>query len=87
MNSVSQVSNLAQFVRLVSEARTRNGTVAANTQRKLFSSSLPRPQAFSNATPLSMYSRPGQTSAVQAVDGAAKPVQTRNLGTKFDAYA
>jgi len=87
MNSVAQVSNLAQFVRLVSEARTRNNGVSAGVQRNQFAAQPPKARAFSNSQPLSAYSYAKPVAAMQAVDEAGKAHQTRSLGTKFDAYA
>ena len=87
MNSVSQVNNLAQFVRLVSEARTRNSAISSGIQKKQFAMQTPASKAFSQTRPVSTYSYSRQPASTQAAESQANIHQTRNLGTRFDAYA
>ena len=89
MNSVAQVNNLAQFVQLVSAARIRNNGLSAGvrTQNNRIAPQTLKSQAFSNAQPLSTYSFSRQPVNSQGAVESSKTNQTRNLGTKFDAYA
>jgi hypothetical protein len=99
MNSVAQVNNMADFVRLVSAARTRNSGLVNGTVRSA-SQQAPRPMSFQNvarSSGMAGYSNtrhvirtaPAEASAAtNSVDyGEAPQRQTRVLGTKFDAYA
>jgi hypothetical protein len=86
MASVSRSDNLAQFMNLVSAARQRNDSVAP-----VNNSAATRKAAFANRISAADPTRENVTSKTIAglanSDSAQKPVSTRYLGTRFDAYA
>jgi hypothetical protein len=90
MNSVAQVNNLAQFMNLVSAARTRNSGLVNGAVHNAAQS--PRPMSFQNVARSSggtaAYSNTRQVVKNAPAETNANPQnQTRVLGTKFDAYA
>jgi hypothetical protein len=86
MASISRTDNLAQFMNLVSAARQRNDSVAS-----VNNGTGARKAAFANRISSAPQIQENGTS--KAVSGLAvsapsqKPVSTRYLGTRFDAYA
>jgi hypothetical protein len=87
MDSITQVNNLAQFARLVGAARSRNNGLIAGTLGTRAAFQTTKPRSFSGAAPVTTYSNTRQPAKVNTVESNEKPQQTRNLGTKFDAYA
>jgi hypothetical protein len=95
MESVAQVTNMAQFMRLVSAARSRNSNMV---DRSFASVSAPENQsAHQAAKPRSFQpaAEPGMTTYTNTRrvmknsndETGVKPSSTRVLGTRFDAYA
>ena len=82
---------MADFVRLVSAARTRNSGLVNGTVRN--AAQAPRPMSFQNvarSSGMAGYSNTRQVIRNAPVEANAQPSpqqQTRVLGTKFDAYA
>jgi hypothetical protein len=88
MNAVSQVNNMADFMRLVSAARTRNSGLVSGTVRNAAQS--PRPMSFQNVARsggMAAYSNTRHVVRNEAAETNANQQAARALGTKFDAYA
>ena len=86
MQPVSNLDNLAQFMQLVSAARSRNGEAA-----HINSNSATRKAAFAAQAQQANGNRSvvgnGRLDQSGAILNSQKAGSTRHLGTRFDAYA
>jgi hypothetical protein len=95
MESIAQVNNLAQFMRIVSAARSRNGSMVNNSfasvsapeSRNAHQAARPRSFQETAGPGVTAYTNTRQVIHEAKVESSAKPSSTRVLGTRFDAYA
>jgi len=86
MQSVAQVNNLAQFMKIVGAARERNSSLSSAIGKNSAATRPSKQFSLPKTGLTAQYSHTQKTFA-SASETISKPEQTRNLGTKFDAYA
>ncbi len=88
MQTVSQVNTMADFVRLVSAARSRNSGLVKNSGQpegaRSFQNIMRPGVSHANAK---IRMEPANDSAIQTIPVAKQQENKQILGTKFDAYA
>ncbi len=86
MQSVAQVNNLAQFMKIVGAARERNNALSSGIGKSNQASRPVKQFSLPKTGFTAQYSNV-QKTFTDASETVNKPEQTKKLGTKFDAYA